>query len=130
MLAGCLARFIKLPAWLISLAPTSSPTRAVRLGAIAIMRFRRYSESWERYDEMEMTWSQREWMWAMSESDISVPMEISAAALRTASRSSGRIEARSVEDAFVRKPSVRWKRIRERNFRKRGDVPIALITFA
>ena len=40
----------------------------------------------------------------MSESEISVPMEISAAALRTASRSSGKMAAKSVVAAFVRKP--------------------------
>ena len=40
----------------------------------------------------------------ISESEISVPMEISAAALRTASRSSGKTEAKSVVAAFVRKP--------------------------
>lgn len=43
-------------------------------------------------------------MCAISESDISVPMEISAAAFKTASRSSGRIAANEVADAFVRKP--------------------------
>jgi hypothetical protein len=43
-------------------------------------------------------------MWAMSESEISVPIDISAAALRTASRSSGRSSAKDVVAAFVRKP--------------------------
>lgn len=43
-------------------------------------------------------------MCAISESEISVPMEISAAALRTASRSSGRMLEKSVEAALVRKP--------------------------
>ena len=43
-------------------------------------------------------------MWLISESDISVPMDISAAALTVASRSSGRIEAKSVVAAFVLKP--------------------------
>lgn len=43
--AGCLARFIKLPAWLMRRAPTNSPTSAVRFGAIACIRFLRYSES-------------------------------------------------------------------------------------
>ena len=43
-------------------------------------------------------------MWAISESEISVPMEISAAALRTASRSSGRMLEKSVDIALVRKP--------------------------
>lgn len=33
--AGCLARFISEPACAINLAPTSSPTTVVRLGAIA-----------------------------------------------------------------------------------------------
>lgn len=42
----------------------------------------------------------------MSESDISVPIEISAAALSTASRSSGRIAASDVDDAFVLKPAT------------------------
>ena len=45
-------------------------------------------------------------MWLMSESEISVPMEISAAALTVASSSSGRIEAKSVVAAFVLKPIV------------------------
>lgn len=40
----------------------------------------------------------------ISESEISVPIEISAAALRTASRSSGKMAAKSVVAAFVRKP--------------------------
>lgn len=43
-------------------------------------------------------------MWAISESEISVPIEISAAALRTASRSSGRILEKSVEAALERNP--------------------------
>ena len=43
VLAECLAKFIRLPACTISLAPTSSPTNTVRLGAIANMRFFRYS---------------------------------------------------------------------------------------
>jgi hypothetical protein len=43
-------------------------------------------------------------MWDMSDSEISVPIDISAAALRTASRSSGRMAAKSVVAAFVRKP--------------------------
>lgn len=51
-----------------------------------------------------MTWSHNEWMWAMSESDISVPIEISAAAFSTASRSSGRMAANDVDAAFVRNP--------------------------
>lgn len=104
VLAGCLAKLSKLPAWLINRAPTSSPTSTVRLGAMAFMRLRRYSASCVRYAEIEMTWSHSEWMWAMSESEISVPMEISAAALSTSSRSSGRMAANDVDDAFVRKP--------------------------
>jgi len=43
-------------------------------------------------------------MWLISESEISVPMDISAAALTVASSSSGRIEAKSVVAAFVLKP--------------------------
>ena len=41
--AGCLAKLRRDPAWEMSLAPTSSPTRTVRLGAMATMRFLRYS---------------------------------------------------------------------------------------
>ena len=48
-------------------------------------------------------------MCAMSESEISVPIEISAAALRTASRSSGKILEKSDEAAFVRKPGKKTK---------------------
>lgn len=36
--------------------------------------------------------------------EISVPMEMTAAALRTSSKSSGRISEKSVVAAFVRKP--------------------------
>ena len=104
VLAGCFARESKLPAWLISRAPTRSPTRAVRLGAIAFMRFRRYSASCVRYEEMEMTWSHSEFMCAMSDSEMSVPIEMTAAAFSVASRSSGRMAAKSVVAAFVRKP--------------------------
>ncbi len=43
-------------------------------------------------------------MWLMSASEISVPMDISAAALRVSSRSSGRIASSDVEEALVRKP--------------------------
>jgi len=53
---------------------------------------------------MAITWSHREWMCAMSESEISVPMDISAAALSTASRSSGRRAAKEVVAALVRNP--------------------------
>jgi hypothetical protein len=105
VLAGCFARFSKDPAWEISRAPTSSPTRAVRLGAIAIIRLRKYSESCARYSEIEITWSQSAWMCVRSDSDISVPIDISAAALMVASNSSGRMTAKSVVAAFVRKPA-------------------------
>lgn len=40
----------------------------------------------------------------MSESEISVPIDISAAAFSTASRSSGRMAAKDVVAALVRKP--------------------------
>lgn len=43
-------------------------------------------------------------MCVMSDREISVPMLISAASLTAPSSSSGRIDARSVEEAFVRKP--------------------------
>jgi hypothetical protein len=46
-------------------------------------------------------------MWAISESEISVPMLISAAAFMVASSSSGRIEASDVVEAFVRKPGTK-----------------------
>lgn len=42
--AGHLAKFTKLPAWLINLAPTSYPTTAVKFGAKACILFLRYSE--------------------------------------------------------------------------------------
>ena len=41
--AGHLAKFTKLPAWQMSLAPTVSPTSAVRLGASASILFFKYS---------------------------------------------------------------------------------------
>jgi hypothetical protein len=47
-------------------------------------------------------------MCAMSESDISVPIDISAAAFRTASRSSGRMAAKSVSAQFVRNPGRKF----------------------
>ena len=45
VLAGALARFIRLPACEMRRAPTSSPTSTVRLGAMAAMRLFRYSYS-------------------------------------------------------------------------------------
>lgn len=39
-----------------------------------------------------------------------MPIEISAAALRTASRSSGRMEAKDVDAALVRTPVKAYKR--------------------
>ena len=45
-------------------------------------------------------------MCAISESEISVPIDISAATLRVASSSSGRILANEVVAAFVRNPTV------------------------
>ena len=73
---------------------------------MAFIRFLRYSESWARYSEMEMTWSHREWMWSMSDWEMSVPIEMTAAAFRVCSRSSGRIAAKSVEAPFVLKPEA------------------------
>ena len=52
-------------------------------------------------------------MWARSDSDISVPMDISAAALTVASNSSGRMAAKSVVAAFVRKPAFDVRRSRK-----------------
>jgi len=69
-----------------------------------------------------MTWSHREWMCAISESEISVPMEISAAALSIASRSSGRTVAKSVVAAFVRKPDKRP--LREDRKKVKGTYPL------
>ena len=40
----------------MSLAPTSSPTISVRLGAMAIIRFLRYSYSSLRYSDISTTW--------------------------------------------------------------------------
>jgi hypothetical protein len=51
-------------------------------------------------------------MWPISESEISVPMEISAAALRVSSRSSGRMCSNEVVEAFVRKPGPRKGSVR------------------
>jgi len=79
---------------------------------------------------MEMTWSHKEWMWVMSESDISVPIEISAAAFRTASRSSGRIEAKSVVAAFVRKPTNGMNQCLVHPVWDEVRVPMCRITFA
>lgn len=52
-----------------------------------------------------MTWSQAPLMFAKSDSEISVPIEISAASLMVCSSSSGRMVASEVEEAFVRKPN-------------------------
>jgi len=77
-----------------------------------------------------MTWSHNEWMWVMSESDISVPIEISAAAFRTASRSSGRIDAKSVVAAFVRKPTNGMNHCLVHPVWDEVGVPMRRITFA
>ena len=68
-------------------------------------------------------------MCAISESEISVPMEISAAALSTASRSSGRRVAKSVVAAFVRKPEKR-KEINEGQVEGERVVPIRRMVLA
>jgi hypothetical protein len=62
-------------------------------------------------------------MCAISESEISVPIDISAAAFRTASRSSGRIAAKSVSAQFVRKPGHRVVRY------VKGHVEVKLYPF-
>lgn len=46
----------------------------------------------------------------MSSSEISVPMEISAASFTSCSTSSGRISEKSVEAAFVLNPKMREKK--------------------
>jgi len=94
--AGCLASDTSEPAWAMRRAPTSSPTRAVRLGAMAAMRLRKYSYSSVRYWVIEMTWSARRWMWSRSESEISVPIDTAAADLSASSSSSGRTLEKSV----------------------------------
>lgn len=74
VLAGCLARFMRLPAWAMRRAPTSSPTMTDRLGATAFMRFCRYSHSVARYSDREMTWSHSMPMLMTSVSLMSVPI--------------------------------------------------------
>lgn len=44
--AGYLAKLTRLPACAMRRAPTSSPTMVVRLGAMAYIRFFKYSESY------------------------------------------------------------------------------------
>lgn len=79
-----------------------------------------------------MTWSHKAWMWDISESEISVPMESSAAALRIASRSSGRMAAKSVVAAFVRKPLKRGYQgsAKQKKLICIAYIPIRRITFA
>merc|ERR1719145_403643 len=88
--AGCLARFIKVPAWAINLAPTNSPTSTVKLGAIAIMRFFRYSYNCPLYSWISTTCWQRCLMLI-----ISSPL-ISAASFTFSSTSSGNTSLRSI----------------------------------
>ena len=77
-----------------------------------------------------MTWSHSELMWAMSDSEMSVPMEMTAAAFNVASKSSGRMEAKSVEAAFVRKPAQDVSTNAYTDCDCLDHSPIALITFA
>ena len=53
-----------------------------------------------------MSWSHSEWMWSMSDWEMSVPIEMTAAAFKVCSRSSGRIAAKSVDAPFVLKPET------------------------
>jgi len=69
-------------------------------------------------------------MCAISESEISVPMEISAAALSTASRSSGRMVAKSVVAAFVRKPAQERKKVSEGQVEAERALPIRRMVLA
>merc|ERR1719429_126436 len=94
--AGCLARFIKVPAWAINLAPTNSPTSTVKLGAIAIMRFFRYSYNCPLYSWISTTCWQRCLMLTISSPLISVPILISAASFTFSSTSSGNTSLRSI----------------------------------
>ena len=58
------------PACAISRAPTSSPTRTVKFGATAIIRFFKYSNNCPRYSEISMTWMKRCQMEKAEESKI------------------------------------------------------------
>ena len=51
----------------------------------------------------------------MSDSEMSVPIEMAAAAFKVASRSSGRMAAKSVVAAFVRKPEGHENVVRRRD---------------
>lgn len=57
-----------------------------------------------RYVVMDMTWSANRWICWRSVGEISVPILITAAALSTSSRSSGKMVEKSVVAALVRKP--------------------------
>lgn len=66
----------------------------------------------------------------MSLSDISVPIDISAAAFRTASRSSGSMVSNAVVAAFVRKPEFKVHQCQKVDRASTPDLPIACTTFA
>ena len=94
--AGCLAKLSSDPAWAIRRAPTSSPTSTVRLGAMAFMRFFRYSNSCARYSVSLTTWVASCLILMISSGDTSVPMDTSATVLSSSSTASVRISDRSV----------------------------------
>mmetsp|Transcript_76637 Transcript_76637/g.216737 ORF Transcript_76637/g.216737 Transcript_76637/m.216737 type:complete len:317 (-) Transcript_76637:190-1140(-) len=105
VLDGCFARLMSEPAWEMSRAPTSSPTMYVRFGAMALMRSFKYSASDARYSVSSITRSHSMRMFVRSSSVISVPMEVSAAALTSAAISSGTPTLEnSVSLAFVFMP--------------------------
>mmetsp|Transcript_167685 Transcript_167685/g.407580 ORF Transcript_167685/g.407580 Transcript_167685/m.407580 type:complete len:220 (+) Transcript_167685:589-1248(+) len=108
--AGCLARLSSDPACAMSRAPTSSPTSTVRLGAIAFMRFFRYSFSWARYSVSLTTWVASCFILIVSSADTSVPMDTSATVLSSSSTASVRMPDRSVPWMFSRVPILRMQR--------------------
>mmetsp|Transcript_47520 Transcript_47520/g.117684 ORF Transcript_47520/g.117684 Transcript_47520/m.117684 type:complete len:207 (-) Transcript_47520:577-1197(-) len=104
--AGCFARFISEPACAMRRAPTSSPTITDKLGAIACIRFLRYSHSCVRYSLNSITCVQSISTFSMSSSLTSVPIEISAASFISASTSSASTSEKSMPLHLVRSPII------------------------
>lgn len=79
--AGYLAKLVSEPEWEISLEPTISPIKAVKLGATAFILCLRYSWSLSLNSICSTTLSEKLLTYKTSVSDISWPMEILAASI-------------------------------------------------
>lgn len=70
---GHLARFVRLPAWEINRAPTTSPINEAKFGAMSFILVTRYSYSFFLYSERFITFWANIWTLIKSTADKSCP---------------------------------------------------------